>query len=369
MTAAGAFQYATMGGIALAALGLGFLADALGRKATIVLGLAMFALNSLLFAVSGRFGVFVLLLFISGAAIGVFKTGALALIGDISTSTRDHTATMNAVEGFFGLGAIIGPAIVARLLLSGASWKWLYVIAGALCLTLMAVALLVRYPARKAADATPFELATTLRMMGDPHALAFSLGAMLYVGVETAIYVWMPTLLASYRGQAIWVATYALSIFFILRAGGRFVGSWLLRRLKWTEALVICSLAILVCFGGAMAGGRAAAVFLLPLSGLFMSVIYPTLNSKGISCFPKARHGAVAGVILFFTCLGAVLAPLAMGALSDAFHDPKAGFVLATGFAALLFAGLLFNWLRDPTHGRLSGLDRSEYQIADAGEI
>ena len=41
----------------------------------------------------------------------------------------------------------------------------------------------------------------------------------------------------------------------------------------------------------------AAAVYLLPLSGLFMSMIYPTLNSKGISCFPKVEHGAVAGVI------------------------------------------------------------------------
>ena len=61
------------------------------------------------------------------------------------------------------------------------------------------------------------------------------------------------------------------------------------------------------------------AVYALPLSGLFMSVIYPTINSKGISCLPKAEHGAGAGVILFFTCVSAVLAPLAIGAVSDAF--------------------------------------------------
>ena len=30
-----------------------------------------------------------------------------------------------------------------------------------------------------------------------------------------------------------------------------------------------------------------------------MSIMYPTLNSKGISCFPKSQHGAAAGVILF----------------------------------------------------------------------
>src|SRR3954463_9242634 len=31
------------------------------------------------------------------------------------------------------------------------------------------------------------------------------------------------------------------------------------------------------------------------------------------------RHGAAAGVILFFTCVSAVVAPLAIGAVGDAF--------------------------------------------------
>jgi fucose permease len=35
---------------------------------------------------------FIVLLVISGAAIGIFKTGALALVGDISGSTTEHTA-------------------------------------------------------------------------------------------------------------------------------------------------------------------------------------------------------------------------------------------------------------------------------------
>lgn len=360
LTAAGSFHYATMAGIALAGVGLGFLADRLGRKAAIVLGLALFAASSFLFAFGEQFGFFVLLLFLSGAAIGVFKTAALALIGDISTSTKSHTTTMNTVEGFFGVGAIIGPAIVAWLLVSGASWKWLYVIAGALALALTATALFVRYP-KTVRTEKPAGLRETAAMMGNPYALAFSMGTMLYVGVETAIYVWMPTLLAGYDGPAILIATYAISIFFILRAAGRFLGGWLLGYLRWTTVLAVCSFAILVCFAGAVAGGRGAAVWLLPLSGLFMSVIYPTLNSKGISCFAKAQHGAVAGVILFFTAVSAVISPLAMGAVSDAFGGPQYGFVLATVLAAILFAALLFNALRDPAADRLARFDETQY--------
>ena len=104
------------------------------------------------------------------------------------------------------------------------------------------------------------------------------------------------------------------------------------------------------------------AVVLLPLSGLFMSVIYPTINSKGISCFPKAKHGSIAGVILFFTAAGAALGPLAMGAVSDMFdHNAMYGFVLATIFAALLFVAVLINLLFNPTKIRLQQLEQSEY--------
>jgi fucose permease len=159
------------------------------------------------------------------------------------------------------------------------------------------------------------------------------------------------------------MVAYAVSVFFILRAVGRFIGSWMLARLNWAAVLASFSLAILICFVGSIMGGRGTAVYLLPLSGLFMSVIYPTVNSKGISCFRKTEHGAVAGVILFFTCGAAALGPLAMGAISDRFGDPKYGFILATGLSALLFLGLLLNWIFNPARDLLRRLDHSEYGV------
>src|SRR5438034_6925734 len=87
LTAAGTFQYATMAGIAVAGLCLGTLADRLGRRRTIVIGLTVFAAASFLFAAGKSFLFFVVLMSVSGLAIGVFKTGALALVGGLSTFT------------------------------------------------------------------------------------------------------------------------------------------------------------------------------------------------------------------------------------------------------------------------------------------
>lgn len=353
LTAAGAFHYATMAGIALAGIGLGFLADRLGRKTALLLGLGSFGAASLGFLAGDAFLLFVVLLFVSGLAIGVFKTAAIALIGDISADTREHTTTMNLVEGFFGVGAIVGPALVALLLAQGLSWKGVYVLAGAMSLVLVLGALLVRYP-RPARSETPPRIGTAVRLMRDPHVLGFSVAAMLYVGVETAIYVWMPTYLLGYDGSWTLLAAYALSVFFVLRAAGRFLGAWLLSRLRWTLVLAVCTTLILFCFLGALVGGRDAAVWLLPASGLFMSVIYPTVNSKGVSSRSRDEHGAAAGVILFFTAVSAVLAPLAMGAVSDALGGPVYGFGLATGLAALLALGAVLNAVFDPAAERLS---------------
>jgi fucose permease len=95
-------------------------------------------------------------------------------------------------------------------------------------------------------------------------------------------------------------------------------------------------------------------------------VIYPTLNSKGISCLPKSEHGAGAGVILFFTCASAVIAPLAIGAVGDSFGHIVYGFWLATAFAVLLFAGSVLNWLVNPTQHVLEQHDAIEYGTRSA---
>ena len=369
-----------MVGIAFSGLFLGFLADTLGRKKTIILGLSLFAVSCYLFLVGTSFSFILGLITLSGIAVGIFKTAALALIGDISTSTKQHTGTMNGAEAFFGVGAIIGPLLVAYLVRQGVDWKWLYVIAGGLCTLLIAMAYKVNYPEFKKPveqgdhAKKPNNFKSSLKLLKNPYAMGFSIGAFLYVAAESAIYVWMPSYLvcdASSIGDTFacyasstdqMLAMYAVAVFFSLRAAGRFVGIWMMQHFNWSMVLMLFSFAIMLCFVGGLWGGKQVALYLFPLTGIFMSVIYPTFNSKGISCFPKAQHGTVAGVILFFTAAGAAAGPLIMGVVSDANGgDAKYGFIVATGFATVLFAGLLYNYLFNPTEKRLAAIEASEY--------
>ena len=284
---------------------------------------------------------------------------------------------MNGAEAFFGVGAIIGPLIVAYLISQGVAWQWLYVLAGALCTFLIVIALMVKYPEQHAPPTAKkqINLSSSLKLLKNPYAMGFSAGAFLYVAAESAIYVWMPSYLlcsdsavtspfSCYsEGFSATLAMYSVTVFFVLRAAGRFVGIWMMQHFNWALVLVLFSGAILLCFAGGLLGGREYALYLFPLTGIFMSVIYPTFNSKGISCFPKHQHGTVAGVILFFTAAGAAAGPFIMGIVSDAYGgDPKYGFVVATFFSAVLFAGLAYNFFFNPTERRLTEIERNEYK-------
>src|SRR5688500_57795 len=174
LTAAGAFQYATMGGIAVAGLFLGQLADRLGRRPVLVAGLTLFAASSFAFLAGNTFRVFTLLMGLSGVAIAVFKTAALALSGDMSTSTAQHTAIMNTAEGFFGIGSIIGPAILARLLGAGVAWQWLYVLAGGICVLLIVTALQIDYPQSPRTTPARGGMSGSVTAMKNWYVLAFS---------------------------------------------------------------------------------------------------------------------------------------------------------------------------------------------------
>jgi len=54
-------------------------------------------------------------------------------------------------------------------------------------------------------------------------------------------------------------------------------------------------------------------VYLMPLMGLFLAPVYPTINSTILSALPKYMHSSMAGLIVVFSALGGTTGSIITG--------------------------------------------------------
>ena len=80
--------------------------------------------------------------------------------------------------------------------------------------------------------------------------------------------------------------------------------------------------------------------YAFPLVGLFISPIYPLLNSAVLSALPKKLHSPMVGLIIIFSALGGTLGSRAMGYLFAGI-GPAQGFYYTLIPISTLFLALI----------------------------
>ena len=101
------------------------LSDVFGRRSIYVMDVAIFAVGSLLVAVSPTFAVVLIGRAIQGLGAGGIFPVASAVIGDTFPPEKRGSA-LGLIGAVFGIAFIIGPIIGGLLLLAG--WQWLFVV-------------------------------------------------------------------------------------------------------------------------------------------------------------------------------------------------------------------------------------------------
>lgn len=99
--------------------------DRLGRRPLIIAGLAVAALGTALFAVSGALWVALVVSFIAGLGSGLCAPAAQAAIADIIGRDRSGGRPLALVQMSMDVGAIVGP-IVAGLLIDWSGYGWAF---------------------------------------------------------------------------------------------------------------------------------------------------------------------------------------------------------------------------------------------------
>lgn len=269
------------------------------------------------------------------ASIGMVS-GLLDSVGAGVIATLGDVASAGTIHGFYGVGATIGPLVVAAL----PGWRISLVVSAAV--SLCALGLAVR--ARTSWPAPP--TAAVSADAGRPPVRAAALSLTMFfafIALEVTFGNWLFTYLTEARGIGDTVAAVGVSGFW----GGTMVGRLLLvsNRLRdRADALGMPALAVL----GAAATGLTTVlpgvgvVVATTAVGLSISAIVPTLSARTADRVGAEHAQKVSGWQLLSANVGAIGVPYLTGELIDA-HGADVTIVVvlivfAIGFPTLVIA-------------------------------
>lgn len=138
-----------------------------------------------------------------------------------------------------------------------------------------------------------------------------------YVAVELGVAAWLVEYLQKVHRMSVARSTAYLSLFFVMIVLGRLVGSWLVERVGYLRMVGLSLLSTLLLLSVGLFG-PAECVILLPVSGLCMSIVFPTV-AAAVSGLHRSNLGSIFGILFTFGGLGGALGPWLIGLVADVY--------------------------------------------------
>jgi MFS transporter, FHS family, L-fucose permease len=355
----------------LFALPAGKLVEWRGYKGTMVIGLLVMATGAFLFlpaSSAASFGLFLSALVILAAGITSLQVAANPYVANLGPP-ETSSARLNLAQAFNSFGTFVAPFFGSILILTttqvtpeamksfsasalqqyrmeqASSVRLPYVGIG-LTLVLLAIAFAVlKMPTLDfTRDIRPGELAGGAEgdsIWNHPVLLAGALAIFVYVGAEVSIgsflvnYFGLPNI----AGFSERTAARYVSLYWGGAMVGRFIGSWLLTKVRTslvlgTAAVVACGLVVT----SIMTHGHTAMWAILAV-GLFNSVMFPSIFTVGLSGLgPLTSKGSS---LMVAAIVGGALIPLGEGHLADAIGVQHAFMVPAICYIYIALFGYL----------------------------
>ncbi|MGC1468892.1 MAG: MFS transporter [Sphingorhabdus sp.] len=349
--------------IAAASFIVGAFLSRLGYRNGMMVGLILVAIACITMATFGNFGTTQILFATIGVSFALVKVSVYSLVGLLADGPRAHASLLNTIEGIFMIGVLAGYWVFAAFIdRTGSGWLavywWLAAIA-VLAAILVATTPFDESGGRRSDElsgspALIAELAAMVRLAKRTLTIAFVVTAFLYVLIEQGIGTWLPTLNREGFGLSATLSVQAASIFAAGLAAGRLGAGLLVQKTGWLRLLIGCvvSMALLLLvvlpLASQASGGEVTswmdapmAVFLLPLIGLVMAPIYPTLNSAVLSAIPRSIQPKMVGLIVIFSALGGTSGSLIIGRLFNSMSGVTALYFMLVPIALMAVAILI----------------------------
>jgi FHS family L-fucose permease-like MFS transporter len=348
---AGLVQSAFYLGYFCMALPAALVMDRFNYKTGIIIGLLLFATGAFLFypaAIVGRFGLFLVALYVIACGLAFLETGAnsfISVLGDPDTSAQ----RLNLSQAFNPLGAMTGAFVgsqfifsgvehsaaqVATMKASGTYQSYLhteilrvippYMIIGVIILFWVFLIYKVKFPPEtdnipKSKDKLENGHGHISKLFKYPHFIKGVFAQFFYIGAQVGTWSFTIQYVKDYvhisEKEAGVYLVYALFAFGI----GRFASTALMRRFEPQKLMGLYSVINIVLVTISIINPGLIGAWSLVISSFFMSLMFPTIFALGVKGLgPNTKIG---GSIIIMAIIGGAVWTPAMGWISDYTHS------------------------------------------------
>ena len=348
LTQSSLIQVTTYLGYFLMAIPAGWFINRQGYRRGVVFGLALFAFGALLFIPGAEIGTFYAYLgplFIIGCGLVFLETAAnpyAAELGEKETAS----SRLNFSQSFNGLGCLFATYAVGQFLFDGSSDGGNvvvpYAVLGVLVMCIAVVFSRVDLPEIKHEETEEDHIQDTriMKLFKRHPMFVFGLFALLaYEIAEISINSYFINFVTGQGwmddNTASIVLTVALGFFMV----GRFLGSWIMRKVRAELMLLYCGIGSVVCIGLVLLDLGKCSMIALVCNYLFEAIMFPTIFTLALQGLGNLTKSASS--LLMMTPIGGCFF-LLMGYVADQtnlvlpFMIPFIGY-----FVVLLFASEL----------------------------
>lgn len=320
----------------LLSIPMGLLQDRTGKKAVLLLGLAVMLAGLLIPAVSGftTFPVFLLTVLLMGAGATTLQVAGNPIMRDVSPPGL-YSRNLSLAQFVKAIGSLSGPllpALAARWY--GASWQVVFPIySAAVAVTILAM-LPLRVEEKRAPEQRPATLASCLALLKHGYVAMMVAAIFLYVGAEVSVSAGIPLYLKDRFGIDISrTGLLGTGLFFLALTLGRFSGGVILNWMKPKSFFLATSIVSILGLLAIFAPSPAVAATGFFVTGLGFANIFPLVFSITVDAMPEHTN-ALSGLMVT-AIVGAAFVPPLMGYVSDLFSSAQAGFFVP--LAAVLY--------------------------------
>lgn len=313
----------------------GYIRKYLLKKQVVCLGSTLVILATLGFTTFHNFTVMKCFYFLQGFGIGNIQVVGNSLIVDRFPEKKGKY--LNLLEFFHGVGLIIAPIIASMLLSNHFNWIDIY-----RCSLIFPFVLLILFVFMKRDDTDKKMIIEKSEDSGKLgcNVWLLAIAMCFYIATEVSLSSWMVEFLIKAKDIKMQSSSWILSAFFFCMTFGRLAGSFISEKVSFFKILLtaLSSGIVLLTLGIVL---PAKFVLLIPLAGVFFSVIFPTIVA--IASEQDRQHSdRVLSIIFFAGGLGGAIGSLVVGKISN-LTSIQVGFssVIVYLFISLLLISIL----------------------------